>query len=125
MSYITAYMASALVFFVLDLIWLGLVVRRFYARHLGHLLRERPKVGVSVLFYIGYIAAIVYFAVFGAANLAQAGLSGLFLGLTAYGTYNVTNMATLRDWPGRMSLVDMLWGSSLTALAAMAGFLAL
>lgn len=125
MSYITAYLASALVFFGLDLIWLGFIARRFYASQLGHLMLARPRLGISALFYIGYVAAIVYFAVLGAASLAQAGLSGLFLGLTAYGTYNVTNMATLRSWPSRMSLVDMFWGSSLTALAAMAGFHAL
>lgn len=125
MSYITACLASAVVFFGLDLIWLGLIARRFYASQLGHLMREKPNLGVSALFYVGYVAAIVYFAVLGAASLAQTGLSGLFLGLTAYGTYNVTNMATLKDWPVRMSLVDLLWGSSLTALAAMAGFLAL
>ena len=124
MSYITAYLASAFVFFGLDLIWLGLVARRFYAGQLVSLMREQPKLGVSALFYVGYVAAIIYFAVQGATSLGQAAMSGLFLGLTAYGTYNVTNMATLKGWPARMSLVDMVWGSSLTSLAAMAGFLA-
>lgn len=123
MTYITAYLVTAFVFFGLDLIWLGLLARRFYATALADFLRERPNFALSALFYAGYVAAIVFFAEVRAESLPEALGTGFLLGLTAYGTYNLTNMATLKGWPARVSFADMAWGSSLTALAAGAGFM--
>lgn len=122
---VIAYLATAAVFFVVDLVWLGVIAKGFYARQFGGLLRDNPNMAVSGLFYLGYVAGIVYFAVRPALADGQVGtaaFNGALLGLIAYGTYDITNLATLRGWPWAMSLVDMAWGTALTAAAAAAGF---
>ncbi|HJQ61076.1 MAG TPA: DUF2177 family protein [Vineibacter sp.] len=118
--YVTVFAALL----VIDLVWLGLVARGFYKRHLGHLMRDAPNWGAAVLFYVFYTAGIVVLAVRPALDGGwpiAAGL-GAALGLCAYGAYNLTNLATLRDWPWRLSVVDMAWGTALTAATAVAGF---
>ncbi|MBT9371478.1 DUF2177 family protein [Rhizobium sp. CSW-27] len=124
MTYAVAYLSTAIVFFGLDFLWLGRVATGFYRSQLGDLMRERPDLVAAGLFYLVYVAGIVYFAVSPAlagGGLRQAALSGAILGLIAYGTYDITNLATLRNWPLAMSLVDLAWGTLLTATAATAG----
>jgi uncharacterized membrane protein len=125
MQYVVAYAASAVVFLGLDLVWLGLIARSFYARQLGDLLRDSPSLSVAALFYALYVGGIVLFAISPALQSQSwrtALVLGLLLGLLAYGTYDMTNLATLRRWPLALALVDMTWGSLLTGLAATAGY---
>jgi uncharacterized membrane protein len=125
MQYVVAYAASAVVFLGLDLVWLGLIARSFYARQLGDLLRDSPSLSVAALFYALYVGGIVLFAISPALQSQSwrtALVLGLLLGLLAYGTYDMTNLATLRRWPVALALVDMTWGSLLTGLAATAGY---
>ena len=127
MQYLIAYGASAVVFFGLDLLWLGVVARGFYARQMGDLLREQPSLGVAGLFYAVYVGGIVLLATVPALHCQswrKALLLGVALGVVAYGTYDLTNLATLRRWPVALALVDLAWGSALTGLAATAGYLA-
>jgi uncharacterized membrane protein len=124
MQLIIAYGASAVVFFGLDLLWLGVIARGFYARQMGDLLREQPGLGIAGLFYAVYVGGIVLFAVLPSQSWRSALLLGLALGVVAYGTYDFTNLATLRRWPVGLALVDLAWGSVLTGLAATAGYLA-
>jgi uncharacterized membrane protein len=127
MRYLIAYGAGALVFLGLDLLWLGVVAKGFYARQMGDLLRAQPSLGVAGLFYALYVGGIVLFAILPALQSQSwrtALLLGLALGLLAYGTYDLTNLATLRRWPVALAAVDMIWGSLLTGLAASAGYLA-
>ena len=127
MQYLVAYGASAVVFFGLDLLWLGAVARGFYARQMGDLLREQPNLGVAGVFYAVYVAGIVLFAILPALQSQSwrtALLLGIALGVVAYGTYDFTNLATLRRWPVTLVAVDLIWGSLLTGLAATAGYLA-
>ena len=127
MQYLVAYGASAVVFFGLDLLWLGVVARGFYARQMGDLLREQPNLGVAGVFYAVYVGGIVLFAVLPALqsqSWRSALLLGIALGVVAYGTYDFTNLATLRRWPVALAAVDLIWGSLLTGLAATAGYLA-
>jgi uncharacterized membrane protein len=127
MQYLIAYGASAVVFFGLDLLWLGVIARGFYARQMGDLLREQPSLGVAGLFYVVYVGGIVLLAVLPALQSQSwrtALLLGVALGVVAYGTYDFTNLATLRRWPLALALVDLAWGSVLTGLAATAGYLA-
>ena len=105
-----------------------MVATSFYARSLGDLMLDQPKLGIAALFYIGYTFAIVLLASTPAAktgSLPQAILYGAVFGLAAYGTYDITNMATLKNWPVTMSLVDMAWGTVLTATASAAGYVTL
>lgn len=123
-TYAVAYVSTAIVFFGLDFLWLGRVATGFYRSQLGEMMRDRPDFIAAGLFYLVYVAGIVYFAVgpaLAGGGLRQAALAGAILGLIAYGTYDITNLATLRNWPLIMSLVDLAWGTLLTATAATAG----
>lgn len=125
-AFLAAWGVTAVVFLVIDAIWLGLIATSFYARSLGELMLDQPKLGIAAVFYIGYTFAVVLLVSAPAAKsgtLGQALLYGAVFGLAAYGTYDVTNMSTLKNWPVTMSLVDMAWGTILTATAAVAGYL--
>jgi uncharacterized membrane protein len=119
-----AYLASAIVFLVLDAAWLTTMADRLYRPALGRLLLDRFELAPAALFYALYVIGIVVFAV--APGLASGrwttslGL-GALLGLIAYATYDLTNQATLRDWPWRVPLADLGWGTLVTAVAAAAG----
>ena len=125
MLYAKAYVASLVVFLAIDAVWLGLVARNFYADQLGGLMRDDVNFLAAGGFYLAYVAGIVFFAVAPAladGSWPRALLSGALLGLLAYGTYDMTNIATLKGWPVAMSLVDMAWGTALTGSAALAGY---
>jgi len=127
MAPIIAYLGTAIVFFALDMLWLGVVAKDFYWSRLGDILRDKPDIGVAAIFYLGYIAGVVFFAVMPAlqsGGLGRAILLGALLGLFGYGTYDFTNLATLKSYPLEVALVDVAWGTTLTATAAAAGFLA-
>ena len=119
-----AYLASAIVFLVLDAAWLTTMADRLYRPALGRLLLDRFELAPAALFYALYVIGIVVFAVApGLANgrwTTSLGL-GALLGLIAYATYDLTNQATLRDWPWRVTLADLGWGTLVTAVAAAAG----
>ncbi|MBT5570248.1 MAG: DUF2177 family protein [Alphaproteobacteria bacterium] len=124
-KYFTVYLAALVTFLIVDGVWLGVVARSFYVQQLGHLLRPAPNFGVAGMFYVLYVVGVVVFAVLPA--LAQqswltAVLLGALLGFIAYGTYDLTNLATLANWPVLVSVVDMIWGTVLTATVAFAGY---
>jgi uncharacterized membrane protein len=127
MQYLLAYVATAIVFFGLDLLWLGMIAKSFYRDQLGDLLSDRPDLAVSGVFYVVYVGGIVLFVIQPALqsqSWATALILGILLGMMAYGTYDMTNLATLRGWPVAMSVVDLAWGSMLTGLSATVGYLA-
>ena len=122
--YVVAYVSTAIVFFGLDFLWLGKVATSFYRSQLGEMMRDRPDFVAAGGFYLLYVAGIVYFAVhpqLSGGTWVQALVSGAILGLIAYGTYDMTNLATLKNWPLAMSIVDMAWGACLTGVAAACG----
>lgn len=122
-----AYAAAALTLAAADILWLGVVARDFYWTRLGHLTGDSVRWGPAAAFYILYSAGVCFFAVrpaLAAGALSSAVLHGALLGLLAYGTYDLTNQAVLRGWPGVVTAVDIAWGTLLTAAVAAAGFLA-
>ena len=124
-SYAIAYAATAVGFFCIDFIWLSTISTSFYRNRIGSLLLEQPNFGVAGLFYLVYVAGVVHFAVMPAVNGASwvtALVNGALLGLVAYGTYDMTNLATLKNWSVSVSVVDMMWGIALTATAATLGY---
>ena len=126
MVYAKAYGATLIVFIGLDFLWLGIVARSFYASQLGGLMRDSINFAAAGGFYLAYVAGIVFFAVAPAlaeGSWARAAVNGALLGLLAYGTYDMTNIATLKDWPVTMSMVDMVWGGLITSASAVVGFL--
>ena len=118
------YGLTAAVFFAIDLVWLGVVAAGFYRRHLGHLMRDDVVWAAAIAFYALYIAGILVFAVLPgleAGSLARTVALGAFLGLFAYATFDLTCMALFRDFPLVVVLVDLAWGTVLTATVAAAG----
>ena len=125
MKYVTAYIATVLVFLAVDYVWLTQVSTRFYVARIGHLMMERPNIAAAGVFYLFYVAGIVIFAVapaLKADSLSTAIILGGLFGLFTYGTYDVTNYATLRDWPVSVVVVDVAWGTVLSAVSATAGY---
>ena len=123
---IKAYLGTLVTFLAIDAIWLGIISRGMYNRWIGHLMRDEPLWPAAGGFYLMYIAGIVFLAVQPAMNDGSwktAALYGAVLGFIAYGTYDMTNYATLKEWPLTMVLVDLVWGTFLTGTAAVAGYL--
>ena len=125
MSYVVAYVAGLVFFLAVDVVWIKYVMKPIFDAHVGDLLAEQVRLSVAAGFYLLYIAGAVYFAV--AAGLRGGGwgivaLNGAILGFLAYGTYEATNMATLRGWSWTMVAVDVTWGTVITALTALVGY---
>ncbi len=121
MKPLIAYLATLLAFAIVDTLWLAVVARSFYEAGLGSLRAEQIDLRAAVAFYLVFSAGIVVFAVLPALraeSLVTALVSGALFGFFCYATYDLTNLATLRDWPLRMSLVDIAWGTVLTASTA-------
>ena len=103
------------------MLWLGLLARSFYQQHLGYLMAPSPNWFAAILFYLLFIAGLLVFVVLPglAENSLKTTLSRAALfGLITYATYDLTNLATLKDWPALLSIVDMLWGTFLSVLVS-------
>lgn len=125
-TYLTAYAATAVAFLAVDSVWLSVMAAQLYRPLLGDMLAEDFDIVAAALFYVLYVGGIVFFAVKPAlerGRAATAALNGAFFGLCAYGTYDLTNQATLKDWPTVITVADLCWGTILTATAATVGFL--
>jgi uncharacterized membrane protein len=125
MKVIYLYLLTIPVFFGIDMIWLGDVARGFYRTHLGHLLRPDVNWTAAIIFYLLYIIGILIFATMPALDKnspLQAVLLGGLFGFFAYATYDLTNLATLKDWPVIVVWVDIAWGVVLTASVSTASF---
>ncbi len=118
--------AAALVtILVLDGLWLGLIAKDFYQREMGSLLAEQVRVLPAIAFYALYPAALVFLTVMTPpSGWPAAAVRGAVLGLAAYGAYDLTNLAIVKDWPIRISLVDWAWGGLIGAAAAAAAYAA-
>ena len=115
------YAVALLVFFAIDLVWLGVVAKNFYRQHIGHLMSPDVNWGAALLFYLVYIGGIVFFAIkpaIEAGSATRALAYGAAFGFIAYATYDLTNQATMRDWPVLVTVVDLAWGTVLTATVA-------
>lgn len=126
-SYAIAYGVSAVVFLAIDAVWLSTMASRLYRPLLGDMLAEDFNITAAAAFYLLYIFGIVFFAVRPAldgGSWGTAALAGALLGLVAYGTYDLTNHATLKGWPLAITLADLCWGTVLTAASATAGYAA-
>lgn len=114
----SALVATVLAMLVLDGVWLGLVARGFYRRHLGFLMADQVNWGAAVLFYALYAIGLTVFVVMPSIDGASVGTAlwrGALFGLIAYATYDLTNQATLKDWPVIVTAVDLAWGMLLSA----------
>ncbi|MFW5681154.1 MAG: DUF2177 family protein [Pseudomonadota bacterium] len=124
MSIVVLYLATAVTFLVLDSVMLGRVIGPLFRRHLGEQLLAEPRMAVAAVFYLFYVAGLVWLVSLPALEAGQPGqalLDGAILGAVAYGTYEFTSYAVMRDWHPRMVATDLAWGTALTAVSAWVG----
>lgn len=121
MENVKVYLATFVIFFLVDIVWLTVISKNLYAKYLGHLMTPNINWTAAVLFYVLYIVGLVFFVVNPAlakGDLMWAILAGGFFGFIAYATYDLTNLATLKDWPILITIVDLLWGTFLNGATA-------
>ena len=124
-SSLIAYMSACVVLFGLDFIWLSTSVPILYRPRVGHLLLETPNMAAAGGFYLLYVVGVVALCVLPAIDAQswpRAAWTGALLGLVAYGTYDMTNLATLVGWSATVSFIDMAWGAVVTAVSATVGY---
>ncbi|MCU0473933.1 MAG: DUF2177 family protein [Bacteroidales bacterium] len=116
--FIKLFLIALPVFFAIDMVWLVLVARNFYQKQLGFLMK--PDIGwlAAISFYLLFIAGLIVFVITPAIeknSWSHALILGAFFGLVTYATYDLTNLATIKEWPVLVTIVDLLWGSVLAA----------
>ena len=120
------YMIALPVFFVIDMIWLGLVAKNFYQEQIGFLMKANVNWVAAIIFYLLFIVGLVIFVISPAVennSLKQAILYGALFGLISYATYDLTNLATLKDWPLLVTIVDLAWGTVLGSTVSLISYL--
>ncbi|MGE0442769.1 MAG: DUF2177 family protein [Gemmatimonadales bacterium] len=118
MSFLRMYGIALVTCFAVDLLWLGVIARNFYQRHLGSLMRPDVNWGAAALFYLVYVAALVVFVAAPAVerqSVGRAVVFGAFFGFAAYSAFDLTGLALLRDFPLKVAVADLAWGATLSA----------
>lgn len=126
MEYVASFLVAGAVFGILDALWLSLVANSYYKKHLGKLLREKPDMIAAISFYVIYLVGLVVFVLI--PSLMDGSLSnviwrGALFGFVCYATYDLTNLATLKGFPRKLVVVDLLWGIVATTMTAVTAFL--
>jgi uncharacterized membrane protein len=124
--YLKLYALTIPVFFAIDMLWLGIIAKGFYRKNLKLILSSDVNWTAAATFYLIYIAGILFFAVRPAINnasLGQAAVLGALFGFFTYATYDLTNLATIKDWPLVIVVVDILWGVCLCTLVSSLSFM--
>lgn len=125
-TYISAYFFTLIAFLVIDFIWLSTMASRLYRPAIGDLLAENFRLAPAIIFYLIYAAGLTFLAVRPALISGQwttALLYGAAVGFMAYATYDLTNQATLKSWSTTLTIADLLWGTFVSAAAAIIGYL--
>jgi uncharacterized membrane protein len=125
-EYFKTYLITVPVFFGIDLVWLTLIAKNFYAKHLGYLMSPTPNWVAAGIFYLLNIVGIVIFVVTPGLrdnSLGKTALLGALFGLMTYATYDLTNLATIKNWPLIVTVVDIIWGMVLTSSVSVISFL--
>jgi uncharacterized membrane protein len=123
-KHLAGYLAAVFMMVALDMLWLGLIAKAKYQQAIGHLMAEQPRLLAAWAFYVLYAAGLMIFAVVPHAEDPAWGKTvwmGALFGFFAYATYDLSNLATLRNWPFGLTLIDMAWGALLSAAATAAG----
>ena len=123
-THLIGWLGTAIAFLILDGLWLGLIAKKFYAQQLGPLMANPVRVEFAILFYLVYVTGLwglAGFQTFYEPNFTTTFLYGAAIGLIAYSTYDLSNLAATRNWPVKMAFVDMAWGTFASGCAALAG----
>lgn len=125
MSLIKDYFLTLVVFLAIDMVWLLFLAKKFYNEQLGYLMGKNPNLIAALVFYLLFVAGLLFFVIYPAmasGSWRNALVAGLFFGLVTYGTYDLTNLATIKDWPVLITVVDLVWGSFVTGCTALISF---
>jgi uncharacterized membrane protein len=116
-NFMKMYLIAFIVFLAIDAVWLGLIATKFYKNNIGHLMAETPNFIAAGIFYLIFIVGVVFFTYNGIVeqNFSKALLAGAIFGFMTYATYDLTNLATLKDWPIIVTVVDLAWGTFLAS----------
>ena len=126
MEHIKTFFIAFAVFLGIDMLWLTVIAQKFYKAQIGHLMADKAKLLPAAIFYVLFIAAMVYFVIAPALehqNLTKLILSAAIFGLVTYATYDLTNMATLKDWPLLVTVVDLAWGTFISLAVSLITYL--
>ena len=122
-TYLFPFAIFAFLMLLIDTVWLGVMVKRFYTPKIGHLMAETPNLRPASLFYIIYVLGVTVFVLVpgmkSSSGLFEIFLMGALYGIATYGTYDLTNQATLKDWPAIVTAVDIVWGALLTGTVSL------
>lgn len=123
MLFFKLYIVAFIFFFLIDMLWLGVVAKNIYAKYLGEFMAERINWVAAILFYLLFIGGLVFFVLMPAVesgSLVKALYLGALFGFITYATYDLTNLATLKDWPIQITIIDLAWGTFLgTSVSAL------
>ncbi|OVE76227.1 hypothetical protein BVX97_02240 [bacterium E08(2017)] len=126
MNYVKLYLGMLVVFFAVDIAWIGFIAKDFYRKQIGHLFAETPVWAAAILFYLLFVLGVMVFVVLPgleSGNVKATLLKAAFFGLVTYATYDLTNQALVKDWPVIMTVVDMTWGMVLSTAIGFAGLM--
>jgi uncharacterized membrane protein len=121
MIFLKNYLITFIIFLVIDFIWLGAVARNLYRNQLGFLMKENFNMTAAFIFYLLFTAGLVFFVLNRALAVSSwqyALFAGMFFGLITYSTYDLTNLATIKDWPLTITIIDLIWGTFLGGLTS-------
>lgn len=120
------YAIALVIFLAIDMVWLTVIAKSLYAQQLGYLMAPKAKLWAAVIFYLLFVMGLQFFVL----NPALAGgswttalFAGMFFGLVTYATYDLTNLATVKDWPVLITVLDLIWGSTVSGLTSLLSFL--
>lgn len=125
MRFFIIYLITFAVFIVIDLIWLGFIAKNLYQEHIGFIMSKKPNWVAAIIFYLIFIFGLVYFVInpaLDSGNFSEALLRGMLFGFITYSTYDLTNLATLEGWPIKITIIDLIWGTSLGGLVSSISF---
>jgi uncharacterized membrane protein len=119
MDFFIQVVVTLIIFTLVDLVWLVKVAPKLYRKYIGHLMSDRVNIGAAALFYIVFIIGLVFFVIGPNINDPfMAFVSGAMFGLVTYATYDLTNLATLKAWPITITVIDLFWGTLVTAVTS-------
>lgn len=125
MGVIRTYFIALGVFFLFDIVWLVVVSRKLYQKELGFLMSDRPNWIAAILFYLVFMVGVVFFVINPALekdSWKYALFAGMLFGLITYSTYDLTNLATVKNWPLKITIIDLIWGTSLGGIVPLITF---
>ncbi|MBD3312790.1 DUF2177 family protein [archaeon] len=117
------YLITLGVFFGIDLLWLRYIAKKLYQEQIGYLLTDKPKRLAAFIFYLLFVVGLLVFVINPSTTWAQASMLGALFGLITYATYDLTNLATIKKWPLKITIIDLVWGSFLASIVSTISYL--